>query len=91
MVIGISTQLGESADFPQNSDLPSSLHGESHGEITRSTIRIGSVFWSTTRAHAHALAAAHWDRYGFYEVSAKTYKSSFAPLLSISQHEKIGI
>lgn len=92
VVMSLPTQLGETADFPSNDQLPASLHGETHGAKNLRIIRIGNGFVSAAWVHAHALAAAHWDRYGFYRVYAKAYKSPFAPwwrIVTTREDEKV--
>lgn len=81
-LIVILTHNGRTDDFPDNSELPSSVYAGTHGGRTpfryNTMLGLKVVKWGE-RIHAHSIAAAHWDRNGFYDIYALIIKRPGAP------------
>ena len=69
---------GHTDDWPDNDDLPSSVYASTHGEKEwfANLFQLGNPH---TRVHVHCIAAAHWDRDGYYNLWAQIEEAPNAP------------
>ena len=76
------TYEGNTGNWPANNNLPSSVYASTHGFARRTTQPHPlnpRVEVPGTEFHVHCIAAAHWDRQGYYNLHAKVEEAEDAP------------
>lgn len=73
---------GHTGEWPDNNNLPSSVYASTHGFARAGTQPHPlnpRVEAPGTEFHVHCIAAAHWDRDGYYNLHAKVEEAPDAP------------
>lgn len=68
---------GHTDDWPANNNLTGSVYASTHG--FKNWDPPGFLSNGSTSVHVHCIAAAHWDRNGYYNLHAKIEEADNAP------------